>query len=111
MCGAKGQEEVDFSMIVPARPWQSSANIPRGSCDQMTTLIDDPDWNPSSSQTPYNAEGSIVRTHDQGTAGARSDRRTVLRGFDQIRNWHCGRHDFYEPPFEFIFPSIPPVTA
>src|SRR5216684_1866269 len=75
----------------------------------MTALVDNPDWNPSSSQASHHAEGPIVGTHHQGAAGAGGDRRIVRRAFDHAGG--CRGHDSYEPPFELIFPRIPRVTA
>src|SRR5256885_10972057 len=69
MFGRQVDEEVNLSAIVLRWPRYVAANVPRGGRHKMSTLLDDPNRNSTTTQTAHHTEPPIVRTHDQSTGG------------------------------------------
>src|SRR5207249_10322172 len=69
-----------------------AANVPRGGRHKMSTLLDDPNRNSTTTQTAHHTQPPIVRTHDQSTGGCGKNAGAKIRGPCHLRKSGCRRH-------------------
>src|ERR1700722_20874835 len=111
MFGTKIEKKLDPCLVAAIGPRHGAGSVPGGGGDEMAALPYDPDRNPTTSQTSYYAEGSVVGAHHYGARGARGSCCVIRRMFDPIRNCSCGRHSFHELLRDGTFPRTPRVNA
>src|SRR5467141_970908 len=83
------QEEVDLSAFVLGWPGYVAANVSGGCCHKMSTLLDDPNRNSTTTEAAYHAEAPVVRTHDQRAGGSGLDAGAKIRGIQRLRKRGC----------------------
>lgn len=108
---AEIEEVVDFFGAIAVNPGNSAADIARGCGHQVPPLFNDPDGNTAATQTAHDAEGAVVRSHEQSAGDTISLLGKRRSGFGQNRDCGGGGQVYYWGLMDFTRPRIPRVRV
>ena len=91
---AEVEKEVNFLCVVAGRPGNPASNISGGCGYEVAALFYHPNGNATAAQTAYDAEGAIVRSHEQSTEGAVGLLGNRRSGLYENRNGGGGGQDY-----------------